>query len=36
VEEAEAERNQDELYRQVENDFLKKEYRQLYGSELTL
>jgi transposase-like protein len=36
--EAKAEQKQDELYRQVgkmqaENDFLKKKYRQLYGSE---
>jgi transposase-like protein len=34
-----AERKQDELYRQigqlqVENEFLKKKYRQLYGTEL--
>ena len=39
--EIEAEKKQDELYRQVgklqvENDFLKKKYRQLYGSEPAL
>jgi transposase-like protein len=38
---AEAERKQDELYRQVgklqvECDFLKKKYRQLYGSDPAL